>query len=247
MRPEDLEYPIRINRYLHMLGYCSRRQADEYIERGSVKINGKIAKLGQKVEQGDNVEIGKSIKKIAKSLEYFIINKPKGVVSHNPKEGEKDAEMIFKKTPLGENFSEKVFPIGRLDKNSEGLMLLTNDRRIVDQLLNPKYDHEKEYTVTVDKEINNYFAKRMSYGVDIEGYTTKPCVVKIKSKRIFLIILTEGKKHQIRRMCAALGFQVTKLKRVRMINIKLGSLPTGASRALRQEEKIGILKKAGII
>lgn len=243
---DAIEYPVRLNRYLYLKGYCSRRQADTFIKEGRVKINGKHAVLGQKVEATDHVEIGKSIKKLSKSFEYFVINKPRGVVSHNPQLGEKEVEQIFKKTSVGKHMSDRVFPIGRLDKDSEGLMLLTNDRRIVDTLLNPKYDHEKEYLVTVDKEINNYFKRRMEFGVNIEGYVTKPCTVFLKTKTSFSIILTEGKKHQIRRMCAALGFQVQTLKRTRMMHINLGRLKTGQARTLTPSERIKLLKQAGL-
>ena len=236
----QIEYPIRINRYLYLNNYCSRRKADEMIEKGAVKINGKIAVLGQKVNEKDNVEVGSSIKKLKQNYEYFIINKPIGVVSHNPLEGEKSIEEFF--PPV-----KKLAPVGRLDKKSEGLMLMTNDGRIIDKMLNPKYEHEKEYSVRVDKVVKESFKRKMEAGVDIEGYKTKPCKVVITGEKSFRIVLTEGKKHQIRRMCAALDQQVRNLKRVRIMSLRLSGLQSGENRALFQDEKMELLKSIGII
>jgi 23S rRNA pseudouridine2604 synthase len=212
-----VEYPIRINRYLYLKNYCSRRKADEMIEKGQVTVNGKNAVLGQKVELNDKVEVGSEMKKLKQNYEYFIFNNPTGVVSHNPQEGEKSVEEFLPK-------NKKLSPVGRLDKKSERLMLLTNDGRIIDKMLNPKNEHEKEYSIRVDKEIKTRFIKRMSEGVDIEGYFTKPAKVTQTGPKSFRIILTEGKKHQIRRMCMALGYQVQNLNRLRIMNIKLSSL-----------------------
>lgn len=238
---EEIEYPIRLNRYLYLKGYCSRRKADEYIEKGQVKINGKAAKLGQKVNEEDNVEISKKIKELPKNYEYWILYKPRGVVSHNPQEGEKDAVSFIK-----DGEKKRLSPVGRLDKESEGLMFLTNDGRIIDKLLNPKYEHSKEYVVRVDKKISNLLTKHLSKGVDIEGYKTKPAKVKQTGDRSFRITLTEGKKHQIRRMCAALGYQVKELKRVRIMSLKLGYLFPGQKRELRVEERLELLKSLGL-
>jgi 23S rRNA pseudouridine2604 synthase len=231
---DDIIYPVRVNRYLFLKGYCSRRQADKHIEKGQVQINGKVAVLGQKVNEKDEVEIASSIKKLPESYQYFIFNKPIGIVSHNPQKGEEGVENIFTK-------KVKLSPVGRLDKASEGLMLLTNDGRIVDKLLNPKFDHEKEYKVYVNKELKPSFENKMSKGVDIEGYITKPARTRIMGKKSFRITLTEGKKHQIRRMCAALGYDVRKLKRIRMSNLRLGSLPVGKGRELNVGEKMELL------
>jgi len=236
----QIEYPIRINRYLYLKNYCSRRKADEMIEKGAVKINGKKAVLGQKVQLEDNVEVGTSIKKLKQNYEYFIFNKPIGVVSHNPLEGEKSAEEFFPAT-------KKIAPVGRLDKKSEGLMFMTNDGRIIDKMLNPKYEHEKEYAVRVDKEVKESFKRKMEGGVNIEGYVTKPCKLIITGEKSFRIILTEGKKHQIRRMCAALDLQVRNLKRVRIMSLKLSGLQPGENRALFQDEKIELLKSIGVM
>jgi len=238
---EDVEFPIRINRYLYLQGHCSRRQADGFIERGLVKINGKPALMGQKVNETDNVVIESEVKNLKKNFEYYLYNKPVGVVSHNAnkEKEEMSVEDVFK-TP------EQVFPVGRLDKDSEGLMLLTNDRRIINKVLSPEFAHEKEYEVTVDKELKSNTSKIMSQGVDIEGYRTKPAIVKDIGKRKLNIVLTEGKKHQIRRMCAALGFQVKKLRRVRIMNMKLGSMPVGQGRKLSFVERKELLESVGM-
>ncbi|NCS99271.1 rRNA pseudouridine synthase [Candidatus Parcubacteria bacterium] len=236
----EIEYPIRINRYLYLKNYCSRRKADEMIEKGQVKVNGKLAVLGQKVNKDDKVEVGSEMKKMKQNYEYFAFNKPTGVVSHNPQEGEKSVDDFF---PT----NKKLAPVGRLDKKSEGLMFLTNDGRIIDKMLNPKYEHEKEYSVRVDKEIKSNFIRKMSNGVDIEGYRTKPAQITQSGPKSFRIILTEGKKHQIRRMCIALGYQVQNLKRLRIMNIQLAGLQTGESRPLFQDEKMELLKNINVI
>lgn len=236
---EEIKYPIRINRYLYLNGYCSRRQADKFIERGLIKVNGKKAVMGQKVEENDKVIVDDEVNDLKKSFEYYIYNKPLGVVSHNAQEGEKSVEDVFK-TP------EQIFPVGRLDKDSEGLMFMTSDRRIINKIIDPEFNHEKEYEVVVDKDLKEHVAKKMSVGVDIEGYMTKPAKVKKIGNRKLKIILTEGKKHQIRRMCAALGYQVKKLKRVRIMHLELGSLPAGKGRKLTFPERKELLESIGM-
>jgi 23S rRNA pseudouridine2604 synthase len=232
---KEIKYPIRINRYLFLKGYCSRRKADKFIEEKRVKINGHVAVLGDKIQEKDKVEVDKKIKEEAGKYTYIAYYKPVGIVSHNPQKGEKGIENIFKwKVPLS--------PLGRLDKASEGLMLLSNDGRIVDKLLHPKYAHEKEYIVKVDKKITGIFLKTMEPGVKIEKYKTKPTQIKKISTNTFCIILTEGKKHQIRRMCAALGYQVKEIKRVRISNIKLGNLKSGQYREITGSELKEFLK-----
>ena len=230
---EDIPYPVRINRYLLLKGYCSRRKADELIAQGEVSINGKVAELGSIVHGKDTVSVSKNIAALPKTYKYFAYNKPRGIVSHNPQKGERAVEDV---SGLGKQFS----PVGRLDKDSRGLMLLTNDGRIVDSLLNPKYEHEKEYQVEVDKKISNWFLRHMENGVDIEGYMTKPAKIKKKSDTTFTLILTEGKRHQIRRMCAALGYQVRDLKRVRIGNIALARLKEGSTRELTEKEQASL-------
>ncbi|PIT91278.1 23S rRNA pseudouridine synthase F [Candidatus Kaiserbacteria bacterium CG10_big_fil_rev_8_21_14_0_10_49_17] len=230
---DDIPYPVRINRYLLLMGYCSRRKADELIAKGEVSINGKVAELGSIVQRKDTVSVSKNIAALPHTYTYFAYNKPRGIVSHNPQKGERAVEDV---SGLGKNVS----PVGRLDKESRGLMLLTNDGRIVDSLLNPKYEHEKEYRVTVDKKNSNWFLRHMESGVDIEGYVTKPAKIKKKSDTTFALILTEGKRHQIRRMCAALGYQVRDLKRVRIGDIKLARLKEGDVRELTEKERASL-------
>lgn len=236
---EDIIYPIRINRCLYLRGYCSRRQADGFIERGLVTVNGKRAEMGQKVMETDKIEVSAEVKNLKKSFEYYLYNKPLGIVSHNPQNDEKSVEDVFK-TP------EQIFPVGRLDKDSEGLMFMTSDRRIINKIIDPEFNHEKEYEVVVDKDLKESVARRMSEGVNIEGYMTKPAKVLIIGKRKLNIILTEGKKHQIRRMCAALGYQVKKLRRTRIMHMKLGSLPSGKGRKLSFPERKELLEKVGM-
>lgn len=242
MENTPLPYPVRLNRYLYLKGYCSRRQADTYIAEGRVKINGKVAQIGQKVEKGDSVELDQKIQSLPKKYVYYIYNKAPGIVSHNPGPGEKSVMDVFRvKTP------SPLFPVGRLDKASRGLMFLTNDGRIVDKMLNPKYPHEKEYSVRVDKPLKERVARRMAKGVNIEGYMTKPAQVRMTSEYQLRITLTEGKKHQIRRMCAALGYQVKDLLRVRIMNLKLKDLPEGKGRALTQAEQQELLTSLGML
>jgi len=219
-------YPIRINRYLALKGYTTRRKADTLIESGFVRINGKVAVLGDTVNEKDKVDVKNHTPNT--NLVYIAYNKPEDVVTHGPQGDEIDIQKSIKRTD--------VFPLGRLDKKSHGLILLTNDGRVTAPLLNPDSDHEKEYFVTVDKRVTNQFLKHMSRGVNIEGYKTKGAVAKKESEKAFSIILTEGKTHQIRRMCAALGYVVRDLKRVRIMNIKLGSLKKNDQRELRGKE-----------
>jgi len=216
---------VRINKYLAQKGIATRRDADKIISAGKVLINGKKAVLGDKVSENDDVEVlGKSSKKMV----YYAYNKPRGVVTHSPQNGEKD---IAKSIEL-----KNVFPIGRLDKDSEGLLILTNDGRITDRLLNPDYDHEKEYIVKTRTPIKQSHLGIMERGMDLEGITTKPCIAKMVDEFSFKIILKEGKKHQIRRMCDALSIPIESLKRVRVMNIKLGTLKPNEYRELVGKE-----------
>lgn len=233
-----IDYPVRLNRYLFLNNYCSRREADKFIEKGLVKIDGKTAKIGQKVEEGQKVEVDQKIKQKKQSLVYYAFNKPEGVVSHNPQQGERSAEEFIPS-------KLKVSPIGRLDKKSHGLMILSNDGTIVDKMLNPKYPHQKEYEVEVDKRLTGVFMHKMEAGVNIEGYKTKKAELKKLSPTKFILILTEGKKHQIRRMCAALGYQVVDLKRTRMMNVRLGKLKKGKVRKIEGLELLELFKSIG--
>lgn len=214
-------YPIRINKYLALKGISTRRGADALIEGGKVFINGKKAALGDKVSETDKVEVkGAEQKKYV----YFIYNKPIGL----------QTEEIIDRLPKLKNLG--VFPVGRIDKASHGLMLLTNDGRITDRLLNPKFEHEKEYEVRVMGHLRSSFKDKMEKGVNIEGYKTKPCKVDILDDDTFRVSLTEGKKHQIRRMCVALFQEVTDLKRIRVMNLKLGDLKQNQVREISGTE-----------
>lgn len=239
----EITYPIRLNRLLYLQGTCSRREADRLIEKGEVKVNGKKAVLGQKVEESDTITLGKLAKQKKEHKKYFILNKPKGVVSHNPQMGEQSAEEFF----TGPLRSLNLAPLGRLDKASRGLMFFSNDGTIVNKLLNPEFEHEKEYVIEVDKRIDKNFMDSITNGVNIEGYMTKPAKVRKKSPRTCHIILTEGKKHQIRRMCAALGYQVRDLKRVRISNLRLGNLKPGAVKEITGLELIEFMKSIGVM
>ncbi len=206
-------FPMRINKYLALKKISTRRGADELVSAKKVFINGKLAVLGSKVNETDKVEV-KGIDN--KEYKYFAYNKPIGIETDSPEAG--------------------LFPLGRLDKASHGLLILTNDGRITDQLLNPKYFHEKEYVVRTLNKLRSNFKQKMEAGVDIEGYMTKKCKVRILSPFTFKVILTEGKKHQIRRMCANLFQEVADLKRERIMNIKLGNLKSGDMREIKGEE-----------
>lgn len=213
MEKEKQSYPMRINKYLAFKKISTRRGADDLVKDRKVFINGKLALLGSKVNEEDVVEV-----RGAKQKEYlyFAYNKPAGIETGSPK--------------------KDLFPLGRLDKNSHGLLILTNDGRITDQLLNPKYFHEKEYVVKTKEKLRSSFKEKMETGVNIEGYVTKKCKVKIIDDHTFKVVLTEGKKHQIRRMCSALFQEVADLKRERIMNIKLGNLKPNATREIKGEE-----------
>ena len=236
MNESPITYPMRLNRHMYLEKICSRREADRLIEAGQVFVNGKKATMGQKVQKTDEVTLDKKVQKKQEKKVYVAFNKPTGVVSHNPQLGEKSAEEYL------QHVSVKLSPLGRLDKASHGLMLFSNDGTIVDKLLNPKYEHEKEYVVEVDKRIDKIFLTKMQSGVDIEGYTTKPAKISKLDPRKFRLVLTEGKKHQIRRMTAALGYQVKSLKRERVQNIRLGKLKSGAYREITGLELLDFLK-----
>ncbi len=221
----------RINKYLSEVGYCSRRAADRLIEEGKVKINGEISKIGTKVEKGDQVEVkGQRIEKSKRQKKiYLAFNKPVGIVCTTDRRVEPDNVIDFIQYP------KRIFPIGRLDKLSEGLIFLTNDGDIVNKILRARNNHEKEYIVNVNRQINKDFIQSMSNGVKVLGTTTNNCFVKQLGPKKFKIILTQGLNRQIRRMCESLGFKVTSLKRVRIMNIKL-DVPTGNYREFSKEE-----------
>ena len=221
----------RINKYLSEVGYCSRRVADSLIEEGKVTINGEIPEMGTKVEDGDQVEVeGQRIEKSTKREKiYLVFNKPAGIVCTTDRRVESDNIIDFIKYPT------RIFPIGRLDKPSEGLIFLTNDGDIVNKILRARNNHEKEYIVSVNRPINRDFIQSMSNGVEILDTITKNCFVKQLGPKKFRIILTQGLNRQIRRMCESLGFRVKSLKRVRIMNIKL-DVSTGEYREFTKEE-----------
>ncbi len=223
----------RINKYLSEVGYCSRREADRLIKEGKVTINGEITEIGTKLEEGDNVEVeGKKIEKLNKQKKiYLIFNKPVGIVCTTDRREETDNIIDFIKYPT------RIFPIGRLDKHSEGLIFLTNDGDIVNKILRARNNHEKEYIVCVNRQINRDFVQSMSSGVEILETITKNCFVKQLGPKKFKIILTQGLNRQIRRMCETLGYRVKSLKRVRIMNIKL-DIPTGKYREFTKQELI---------
>lgn len=224
---------MRINKYLAHKNLCTRREADTLISAGKVLINGKTAQLGDKVNETDKVDVRFRVKK----YRYFAYNKPRGVITHSPEEDERD---IRQSIPL-----VGVFPIGRLDKDSKGLIILTDDGRITDKLLNPDYTHEKEYIVATKEELPTNFKAKMESGVNIEGYITKPAAVTVSSPKNFTITLTEGKKHQIRRMCSAMGLVVASLERTRIMNIRLSGLKEGEHRPILGQELATFMKSLG--
>ena len=221
---------MRINKYISDAGKASRRGADKLISMGRVTINGKKATVGAQVNPGDEVVVDGNPIFIAKNNVYMALNKPVGITSTTEK-GVKGNIVDFV------NHSIPVFHIGRLDKDSEGLILLTNDGDIVNEILSPENRHEKEYIVSVDRPITPEFLKNMAEGVQILGTTTLPCKIEQLSKYEFNLILTQGLNRQIRRMCEALGYNVSRLQRIRIMNIKLNNLPIGQWRYLSKKEK----------
>lgn len=226
------EEKIRINKFLTQIGYCSRRAGDKLIAEGRVTINGKVPELGTKVSLEDVVEVDGEIvsqpKKKKKNV-YLAFHKPVGIVCTTDTRVEKDNIIDF----IG--YPERIFPIGRLDKPSEGLIFLTNDGDIVNKILRARNNHEKEYIVTVNKTISSDFVRKMSDGIPILDQVTRKCKVEKLGANKFKIILTQGLNRQIRRMCEYLGYRVIKLKRVRIMNVKL-DIPVGKWRHLSLDE-----------
>ena len=220
---------VRLNKYLSEAGVCSRREADRLIESGKVTVDGVTAQMGMRVTAGQIVKVGK--KTVSKQDEMIVlaVNKPKGIVCTEDQR-ERDSIVRFLNYPV------RVTYAGRLDKDSRGLLLMTNNGDIINQMMRAANRHEKEYKVTVDKEITEQFIKKMSEGVPILDTVTRPCTVKKIGKYTFSIILTQGLNRQIRRMCAAFGYEVKDLVRIRIMNIRLGSLKEGAYRKLTDEE-----------
>ena len=221
---------MRINKYLSETGIVSRRGADKWIEEGRITINGEVATVGSQVNEGDVVCVdGKPVKK-EEELVYIALNKPVGITSTTEKHIKGNVVDFV-------GHSKRIFHIGRLDKDSEGLLLLTNDGDIVNEILRAENHHEKEYLVQVDKPITEQFLKKMASGVKILDTVTLPCKVEKVSSNVFKIILEQGLNRQIRRMCSALGYSVKRLQRIRIMNIHLGNLKVGQWRDLTDKEK----------
>lgn len=220
---------MRINKYLSEAGVCSRREADRLVEAGKILVDGEKAVMGTKVRRGQQVIYnGKEISLKEKFI-LIAFNKPRGIVcTTDKKESDNIVDFI--------NFGKRIYPVGRLDKESEGLILLTNDGSIVNKILKARNNHEKEYIVKVNKNITDKFVKGMGEGVPILDTVTRPCTIEVLDSNTFKIILTQGLNRQIRRMCEYFGYKVVSLKRIRIMNIKLGRLKTGTYRNVTSEE-----------
>lgn len=233
---------VRLQKYLSQNGVASRRKAEEFILRGLVKVNGEIATLGMSVVPGtDMVEVGDEAVRETERFVYYKVNKPRGIVTTCVSKDDTGILDIL-------DIPERVFPIGRLDKDTTGLLILTNDGRLSNRLMHPKYEHEKEYVVEVYGPITDAELSRMSAGVKIlDGYKTKPAPIFRISSGKFSIVLTEGKNRQIRRMVEAAGHEVKRLKRIRIENVKLGDLPDGEYAPLSEWEKQELLRLSGLL
>ncbi|MCF0055684.1 23S rRNA pseudouridine(2604) synthase RluF [Dyadobacter sp. CY356] len=220
---------IRINKFISETGFCSRREADRLVEQGRVTLNGRQAVLGDKATDADEILVDGKPLKVKKAGIYIAFNKPVGITCTTERQIKGNIIDFI-------NHKERIFPIGRLDKPSEGLIFLTSDGDIVNKILRAGNNHEKEYVVTVDKPIKPDFIQKMSNGIPILDTVTKKCFVRKDGHFVFTIILTQGLNRQIRRMCEYLGYSVTKLKRVRIMNVTLDNLPVGKWRDLTTEE-----------
>ncbi|WP_300260700.1 23S rRNA pseudouridine(2604) synthase RluF [Clostridium sp.] len=225
----EIRDEVRLNKYISETGFCSRREADKLIEQGRVKIDGAKATTGMKVSKGQSVYIDGKPLKVENELVYIALNKPVGITCTTESKIKGNIVDFI-------NHEKRIFPIGRLDKDSQGLIFMTNDGDIVNKILRAGNNHEKEYIVTVNKSITNEFIKGMSNGVPILGTVTKKCLVKKESKNSFRIILTQGLNRQIRRMCEYFGYEVKKLERIRIMNVSLGNLKIGSWRYLTKKE-----------
>ena len=221
--------PVRLNKYLSEAGVCSRREADRLIESGKVTVDGQRAQTGMKIRPGQEVRVGKKVVSRQDEMVVLAVNKPRGIVCTEEKR-ERNSIVRFLDYPI------RVTYIGRLDKDSRGLLLMTNNGDIINRMMRAANHHEKEYKVTVDHEITGEFLEKMAGGVAILDTVTRPCKVEKLGKYTFSIILTQGLNRQIRRMCEALGYEVKDLVRVRVMNIRLGSLKEGEYREVTDEE-----------
>jgi 23S rRNA pseudouridine2604 synthase len=225
---------VRLNKYISETGICSRREADKLIEAGRVTCNGLPAVLGTQVGEADEIRVDGRPVGLRKKQIYIALNKPVGITCTTETHVEGNIIDLI-------GHQERIFPIGRLDKDSEGLILLTNDGDIVNEILRSENNHEKEYLVTVERAVTDLSLKMMADGVKIMGEITKPCKVSRISEKTFRMILTQGLNRQIRRMCSALGYRVQHLRRVRIINIDLGTLAPGEWRELAEAEVAALL------
>jgi 23S rRNA pseudouridine2604 synthase len=230
---ENCGSKTRLNKFISETGFCSRREADKLIQRGKVTINGQIPEMGTQVSSTDYVEIGGKPLRHKEDLVYLAFNKPTGITCTTEHKIKGNIIDFI-------NFRKRIFPIGRLDKPSQGLIFLTNDGDIVNKILRSGNNHEKEYIVTVDKPISPDFIKNMANGIPILDTITKRCFIKKESKYVFKIILTEGLNRQIRRMCEYLGYDVLRLERLRIMNVSIDNLPIGKWRYLTKNELVGI-------
>ena len=224
---------MRLNKYISETGVCSRREADQWIEAGRVTLNGVRAQLGLKVQADDQVRVDGELIGARKKPIYIALNKPAGITCTTESHVQDNIVDFI-------GHSERIFPVGRLDKDSEGLILLTNDGDIVNEILRSENEHEKEYLVGLNRPITDLSLSMLASGVKIMGVMTKPCKVTRVGRDGLRIILTQGLNRQIRRMCSALGYRVERLRRVRIININLGDLPTGEWRYLSEPEVAGL-------
>jgi 23S rRNA pseudouridine2604 synthase len=229
---------VRLNKYISETGVCSRREADKWIEAGRVTCNGQPAALGTQVADGDEIRVDGQIVGAKKKQIYIALNKPVGITCTTETHIEGNIIDLI-------GHPERIFPIGRLDKDSEGLILVTNNGDIVNDILRSENNHEKEYIVTVDRPITELSLQMMADGVKIMGELTKPCKVRRIDQLTFRLILTQGLNRQIRRMCSALGYKAQRLQRVRIMNIHLGTLIPGQWRHLTDHELAGLLPRSG--
>jgi 23S rRNA pseudouridine2604 synthase len=227
---------VRLNKYISETGVCSRREADKLIEAGRVTCNGSLAVLGTQVGAADEVRVDGRLLGLRKKQIYIALNKPAGITCTTETHVEGNIIDLV-------GHKERIFPIGRLDKESEGLILLTNDGDIVNEILRSENNHEKEYLVTVERAVTDLALKMMADGVKIMGEITKPCKVSRVNENTFRMILTQGLNRQIRRMCSALGYRVQHLRRVRIINVDLGTLAPGEWRELGEAEVAELLPR----
>jgi 23S rRNA pseudouridine2604 synthase len=226
---------VRLNKYLSETGACSRREADQWIAAGRVRVNGATAQLGTQVAEGDAVEVdGRPVAAARSQTVYIALNKPVGITCTTERQVPGNIVDFI-------GHAQRIFPIGRLDKDSEGLILLTNNGDIVNELLREENGHEKEYVVTVDRPCDDAFLAAMSAGVEVLGVRTQPCRVRRIGRDVFAIVLTQGLNRQIRRMCSALGYGVRRLQRVRIVNIGLDGIKVGQWRDLGEAELRGLL------